>query len=188
MRQVLNEIQDATVGAAGSGAQPAVLQVGSPDVPAQVSPEERHRLIAAAAYRRYEQRGGAPGDPVNDWLEAEREVDLSLVQPSEALAERVATAKCAFSQWLATLVAEAQAQLETLAFKAAVANAVVRRKYEEQRAIAAAKLEVARGKLAQIGEHTDGAWGHLKEGAEKAAQEMNLAVRQLATLFSEGHG
>ncbi len=40
-----------------------------------LSPEERYRLIAEAAYRRAEERGFVGGDPVADWLEAEREVD-----------------------------------------------------------------------------------------------------------------
>jgi len=36
---------------------------------------ERHRRICELAYRRAEQRGFAPGGEVDDWLEAEREVD-----------------------------------------------------------------------------------------------------------------
>lgn len=40
--------------------------------------EERWRLIAETAYRRAEMRGFAHGDPVTDWLEAEREIDERL--------------------------------------------------------------------------------------------------------------
>jgi hypothetical protein len=40
----------------------------------RLTPAERHRLIAEAAYRRAERRGFA-GDPLSDWLEAEREID-----------------------------------------------------------------------------------------------------------------
>jgi Protein of unknown function (DUF2934) len=39
-----------------------------------VSEEERARMIAEAAYFRALQRGFQGGDPVNDWLEAEREL------------------------------------------------------------------------------------------------------------------
>lgn len=39
-----------------------------------VSAEERTRMIAEAAYYRALQRGFQGGDPVNDWLEAEREL------------------------------------------------------------------------------------------------------------------
>ena len=38
-------------------------------------PTERQRRVAEAAYFRYLMRGDAPGDPVQDWLEAEAEID-----------------------------------------------------------------------------------------------------------------
>ncbi len=40
-----------------------------------VSAEERHRMIAEAAYLRAERRGFANGDPKADWFAAEQEVD-----------------------------------------------------------------------------------------------------------------
>lgn len=39
---------------------------------------ERHRLIAETAFLKAERRGFKGGDPVEDWLEAEKEVDSSL--------------------------------------------------------------------------------------------------------------
>ena len=42
------------------------------------SPEERRRMIAEAAYFRAEKRGFAGGDPVEDWIVAERRVDEAL--------------------------------------------------------------------------------------------------------------
>jgi Protein of unknown function (DUF2934) len=44
-------------------------------VPHRLTAAERHRRICELAYRRAEQRGFAPGGEVEDWLEAEREVD-----------------------------------------------------------------------------------------------------------------
>jgi len=44
-------------------------------VPFRLTPAERHRRICELAYRRAEQRGFTPGSEVEDWLEAEREVD-----------------------------------------------------------------------------------------------------------------
>ena len=38
--------------------------------------EQRHRMIETAAYFRAEKRGFAGGDPVTDWIEAEREIDV----------------------------------------------------------------------------------------------------------------
>jgi hypothetical protein len=36
---------------------------------------ERHDRIARAAYRRAQERGFEPGHDLEDWLEAEREID-----------------------------------------------------------------------------------------------------------------
>ena len=43
-----------------------------------VSSDERHRMIAEAAYHRAEKRGFMNGDPVQDWLEAEAQVESEL--------------------------------------------------------------------------------------------------------------
>lgn len=43
-----------------------------------ITSEERHRLIAQAAYLRAEKRGFQNGDPEQDWLEAEKEIDAAL--------------------------------------------------------------------------------------------------------------
>lgn len=45
-----------------------------------VSPEERQRMIAEAAYFRALQRGFSGGDSVEDWLAAEREIDARLLR------------------------------------------------------------------------------------------------------------
>ena len=42
---------------------------------AAVSPEERRRMIAEAAYFRAERRGFAVGGELDDWIQAEGEVD-----------------------------------------------------------------------------------------------------------------
>ena len=44
------------------------------------SAEERYSMIAAAAYYRAEQRSFQDGDPVADWLVAEKEVDERLTK------------------------------------------------------------------------------------------------------------
>jgi hypothetical protein len=40
-----------------------------------VTPQERHEMIAVAAYFRAERRGFAPGAADRDWFEAEDEID-----------------------------------------------------------------------------------------------------------------
>jgi hypothetical protein len=44
-------------------------------VPFRLTAAERHRRISELAYKRAEQRGFAPGNEADDWLDAEREVD-----------------------------------------------------------------------------------------------------------------
>ena len=46
----------------------------APAVPRRVSAEQRHRMIAEAAYFRAAARGGT-GDPLADWLAAEADID-----------------------------------------------------------------------------------------------------------------
>ncbi len=46
--------------------------------PIEVSPEERWRMIAVAAYHKAEQRNFAGGRDVDDWLAAEKEIDALL--------------------------------------------------------------------------------------------------------------
>lgn len=43
-----------------------------------VSAEERWRMVAVAAYHKAEQRGFAPEGSMDDWLDAEKEIDALL--------------------------------------------------------------------------------------------------------------
>jgi hypothetical protein len=54
---------------AGPGAVPTGL------IPFNDSSAERLKKIAEAAYKRAQQRNFAPGHDLDDWLEAEKEVD-----------------------------------------------------------------------------------------------------------------
>ena len=51
----------------------------SPAGHAGVDAQTRYRMIAEAAYLRAERRGFSGGDPEQDWVEAEREVDEALL-------------------------------------------------------------------------------------------------------------
>lgn len=53
---------------------------GRPDGPSAISAEERHKLIAKAAYYRAERRGFRCGCPEHDWFDAEAEVDRTLAR------------------------------------------------------------------------------------------------------------
>ena len=43
-----------------------------------VAPEERYKMIAAAAYSRAERRGFSIGHALDDWIAAEKEIDAML--------------------------------------------------------------------------------------------------------------
>jgi len=64
------------------------------DSPGQnVSPDERRRLIEQAAYFRAQQRGFNGGDPLEDWLVAEREINRMLPSPQQQKQELAAYQK-----------------------------------------------------------------------------------------------
>jgi hypothetical protein len=64
---------------------------GSADAPTQsVTTEVRQRMIAEAAYYRALQRGFNGGDPVDDWLQSEREIDGALLSPAQQKRESAA--------------------------------------------------------------------------------------------------
>jgi hypothetical protein len=50
----------------------------------ELSADLRHRLISERAYGRYCERGYADGYDLDDWLEAEAEVDHTVLRTSEA--------------------------------------------------------------------------------------------------------
>ncbi len=64
---------------APGSATKAMRHAGSSGVRrAPVSAEERERMIASEAYFRAERRGFAPGHELEDWCEAEADIDRQL--------------------------------------------------------------------------------------------------------------
>jgi hypothetical protein len=62
---------------------PAVRNLKPKSVPKKnlpITPEERYRMIAEAAYFRAEKRGFVGGDMAEDWLQAETETERLLQQ------------------------------------------------------------------------------------------------------------
>ncbi len=70
-------------------------------VAASVSPEQRRRMIAEAAYYRALQRGFVGGSSEDDWLRAEREINNALLQVADATFG-APTAHTAFDEQSAT--------------------------------------------------------------------------------------
>jgi hypothetical protein len=65
-----------------TGAASHARQARRPEAshPAALAGEDRYRMIAEAAYYRAEQRGFTPGSELDDWLQAEIEVDALLAE------------------------------------------------------------------------------------------------------------
>ena len=60
--------------------------INTPVAKPTVTPEERYKMIAAAAYSKAEHRGFASGYALNDWIAAEKEIDRMLEAQALALA------------------------------------------------------------------------------------------------------
>jgi DUF2934 family protein len=60
-------------------AHPETLPTGL--IPLDDASADRLKRIAEAAYRRAQQRNFAPGHDLEDWLEAEKEVDAARLSP-----------------------------------------------------------------------------------------------------------
>jgi hypothetical protein len=48
------------------------------DAPIEVTPEERHEMVAVAAYYLAEKRGFPGGGALDDWITAERQIDAMI--------------------------------------------------------------------------------------------------------------
>lgn len=59
---------------------PAAARTAPHPAKGKVSPEQRYCMIAEAAYYCAERRGFSGGNPLQDWVEAEAEIDRLLSQ------------------------------------------------------------------------------------------------------------
>jgi hypothetical protein len=106
-----------------------------------VTPEERHRMIAETAYFLAQERGFTGGDPVSDWIEAERRVDRQLWAVATArMVERLesgipAAAKKlgALKRRVSTLAASARSELNADVEKLDALKRTLRSKLDELR-------------------------------------------------------
>jgi di/tripeptidase len=136
----------------------------------KVAPDERHRMIAEAAYYRAERRGFKDGDAFRDWCEAEAEVDAQLRenenrQLREAIEEGLAAAK---------------KTLTALRRKAARLTGEAREEWQKELDRLAQLREALRPKLAELKEQGEEARRRLREQADRLAAEVAAAADRLA--------
>ena len=58
-----------------SSAKKTAVRMAAQSSRLAITPEERWKMIAIAAYHRAEKRNFAPGNDFQDWVEAEKEID-----------------------------------------------------------------------------------------------------------------
>lgn len=134
----------------------------------RISAEQREQMIAEAAYLRAERRGFNGGDPVQDWIEAEREVDARLQRARSRLSV----------EQLEAQLASANDKLRALAKKTAAMTADAREEWQKDldklaqlRDRFEKRLEELREKTgesaAKAAEHAERVWGELSDAMQK---------------------
>lgn len=149
---------------------------------AGVGPEQRYHMIAEAAYFHAERRGFRGGDPAQDWLEAEAEIDRILQAGGEARTPGM-TPKQAFQAALEKQLKDLDVRLEDLKLKSALAKMELRSEYEKQLANLLGKRATAQAKLNELRNRAEDAWEDLKGGTEKAWEDMREALERMAARF-----
>lgn len=148
----------------------------------KVTPEQRYQMIADAAYFRTEKRGFVGGDVVQDWLEAEAEINRMLQQSSEPGKEGM-TIKQAFQQNLESQLKEWDVKFDELKAKGQEAKAEIRADIEKQIESLSDKRAAAQAKILEVRQRTEDAWEDLKTDAEKTWEEMHEALNRFVSHF-----
>jgi chromosome segregation ATPase len=136
----------------------------------KVSPGQRERMIAEAAYFRAERRGFRGGDAVHDWCEAEAEVDARLRQADdEELMVRIEEGLAAAGRKLGAL----KRRMTSL-------SADARADWQKDLDRIAVLRERLKPQLAELRQQGDQAGQRLREQADRLRSEMAELIRRLA--------
>ena len=153
----------------------------APEPPPAIDPELRRRMIETTAYFRAERRGFHAGSEMEDWVEAEAEVDR-LLQGGADTGQKLGD-KMAFLKDLEGQLVEWDAKLDQLKAKAKKARADMRSEYDKQLQALGEKRAGIQEKLQELGKRTELAWEDLKVGLEKAGDEMRHALDSVTKRF-----
>ena len=145
--------------------------------------EVRRQMISTAAYYRAERRAFRGGDPVADWLEAEAEIERTLVQSSSSGQPPEGDTKRAFQETLQSQLKEFDARLEDLAEAARKAKRSLKAGHEKQIGALGEKRALAGQKLCELEGRSETAWEDLKDGAERLWQDLRQTIEQVASRF-----
>lgn len=170
---------------AASPKKPAARKAARKPAPAAASPvvtaDQRHQMIAAEAYYRAERRGFVGGSPLQDWLEAEAEVDRRLIAPP-AGAKAVAS-KGKVEKQLEARLKEWDLGFEELMQRARDAEAGVLQELQAQFDLIRDKRTQAHETLQALRSRGEGAWEDLKDGLEQALADLRSTMESIAARF-----
>lgn len=133
------------------------------------TPEERHRMIAETAYFMAHERGFKGGDPVSDWIEAERLVNRQLCAEATArMVERLEYGVAAAAKKLGSL----KRRVSTLAASARTELNADVEKLDALKLTLRNKLDELKERGDQVGEkalhQAEKVWGELSEALQRA--------------------
>jgi len=143
-----------------------------------ITPEQRYQMIAEAAYFRAQHQGFC-GNPAQDWVEAEAEIDRVLLQSGQ----NGLSPKQAFQQKLEAQLRELDILFDNLKLQASLGKAELRTELEKQLELLGQKRSAAQTKLNELSRRTETAWEDLKGGAEKAWDDMRQTLNQITERF-----
>jgi hypothetical protein len=147
----------------------------------EYSPKSHREMVAVAAYYRAERRGSGEGGELDDWFEAEAEVDR---QPhSEPGDEAKDGSKLAYQRTLEAKLKKWDAKLERLKAKAQATSAEIRDDFELQLEYLAGERALAQEKLQELRQHGEWAWEDLKDSANQVWSDLREALERSASRF-----
>ena len=148
-----------------------------------LTPEQRYQMIAEAAYFHAERRGFVGGDSMQDWLDAEAEIDRIFQEPSSHGKQTGITTKQDFQQKLETQLKEWDEKLSELKSKLQTTTSDLHSEYSKQLEVLMSKRATVQAKILELSQRTEEAWEDLKGGTEKAWDDMREALERIASRY-----
>jgi DNA anti-recombination protein RmuC len=172
--RAITDVADRLIPAQSRGELQVILQV-TPMSVNKVSADERHQMIAEAAYFRAERRGFCGDDSLHDWIEAEAEV-------SERLRD---SQHDAFLGRLEEQLATTGEKLKELRKKGASKKAAARAEWQEDLKKLAELRETFEKKLVEIRERGELASKKVKEQAEDISEQISEVTQKMRKRLRE---
>lgn len=141
--------------------------------------DRRLRMIAEAAYYRAERRGFKNSDAVNDWLEAEAEIDRLLNHGEERFGQ--SDTKHSYQEMLEAQLEEWDEKIQNVTAVAKTAGTKLRKELESRFADLAEQRAAARTQLAQLREHGEEAWQDVRQNADRLWGNMRGSLEEIMT-------